>query len=292
MHWLSRIAPAPRLVGSLAAPPGWIEPERVIYDFELVLFAGSDFVVRIEDQEYPCRHGSFIVVPPGRIHSTANASDKRGRRYWVHFSWEPREDVSMVPIETYHPSPVQTLHVCPTPSYVPELPLKGTADRPDRVLELHERLSYRWNLGDAHERMLSHALLLELLIELLDDTTAVSPASNPSHLLAHRVRRAVESAVHDTVLRQNNLSDHLSSLGYSYEHLSREFRKVYGFPPGDYLNRYRVESAKNMLRESTISVSQIAERLGFSSSAYFCRVFRDRTGLSPSEFRRTVVAGC
>jgi len=288
MHWLSRIAPAPRLVGTLAAPPGWIEPERVIYDVELVLFTGSDFVVRVDGQEYACGHGSFIVLPPGRIHSTLNCGDGRGQRYWVHFSWEPRGDLSEVPIESYHPSPVQTDHVCPIPDYVPEHPMKGTADRLDRALERHARISYRWNLGNAHEQMLARALLLELLIELLDDTTAVSPASSASHLLAHRVRRAIESSVHDTVLRRSNLSDYLTTLGYSYEHLSREFRKVYGFPPADYLNRYRVESARNMLRESTLGITQIAERLGFSSAAYFCRVFRDRVGVSPSEYRRTV----
>ena len=285
MHWLSRIAPAPRLVGTLPAPPGWIEPERVIYDVELVLFTGSDFVVRVEGEQHACGDGSFIVVPPGRIHSTVNSGGHRGQRYWVHFSWEPREDCSEVPIETYTPSEVQTAHVYPIPDYVPPHPLRGRAERLDRVIELHERVSYRWNFGDSHEQMLCRALLLELLIELLDDRMEVSPTSSPSHLLAHRVRRAIESAVHDTVLGRSNLSDHLRSLGYSYEHVSREFRKVYGFPPSDYLNRYRVESAKNMLRESTLGIARIAERLGFSSAAYFSRVFRGRTGVSPSEYR-------
>jgi AraC family transcriptional regulator of arabinose operon len=260
----------------------------VIYDVELVLFTGSEFAVRVGDRDYTCEHGSFIVVPPGSIHSTHNSGNGRGQRYWVHFSWEPREDLSEVPIETYHPSPVQAEHVCVIPDYVPEHPIVGTAERLDRALELHERISYRWNLGDRHEQMLARALLLELLIELLDDTTALSPTSSASHLLAHRVRRAIESAVHDTVLRRSNLSDHLTSLGYSYEHLSREFRKVYGFPPADYLNRYRIESAKSMLRESTLGISDVADRLGFSSAAYFCRVFRDRTGVSPTEYRRGV----
>ena len=48
----------------------------------------------------------------------------------------------------------------------------------------------------------------------------------------------------------------------------------------------RVETAKNMLRYSEMTASAIATSLGFSTQSYFTKVFRERTGFTPNEFRK------
>ena len=52
----------------------------------------------------------------------------------------------------------------------------------------------------------------------------------------------------------------------------------------DYATEERAGTAKNMLRYSEMTASAIAASLGFSSQSYFTRVFRERTGFTPSEF--------
>lgn len=52
------------------------------------------------------------------------------------------------------------------------------------------------------------------------------------------------------------------------------------------LNEYRVEDAKRMLRETDASVQIVAEDVGFNSSSSFNRVFRDISGISPTEYRK------
>ena len=54
----------------------------------------------------------------------------------------------------------------------------------------------------------------------------------------------------------------------------------------DYATEERAGTAKNMLRYSEMTASAIATSLGFSSQSYFTRVFRERTGFTPSEFRK------
>ena len=53
-----------------------------------------------------------------------------------------------------------------------------------------------------------------------------------------------------------------------------------------YLNRYRVKQAKDWLKSGHKSITQIADEVGFSSSGYFTRVFRDEVGVSPRDFMK------
>jgi len=54
----------------------------------------------------------------------------------------------------------------------------------------------------------------------------------------------------------------------------------------DYVLQQKMERAKELLRTSDEPLSTLAERLGFSGQSHFCRVFKDRVGLTPARFRR------
>ncbi len=53
-----------------------------------------------------------------------------------------------------------------------------------------------------------------------------------------------------------------------------------------YLQRYRVNQAKLLLKNSQKSITEIAREVGFTDSGYFSRVFHRQTGMSPEAFRR------
>lgn len=74
-------------------------------------------------------------------------------------------------------------------------------------------------------------------------------------------------------------------IGVSEDYLSRVFNQELGISPWDYLNRYRVARAQELLRQTHDSISQIGYRVGFSDPAYFSRVFRRLTGISPRAYR-------
>ncbi|HOX06947.1 MAG TPA: AraC family transcriptional regulator [Planctomycetota bacterium] len=66
-----------------------------------------------------------------------------------------------------------------------------------------------------------------------------------------------------------------------------KFREQLGMPPWEYMLRRRVERARKLLQEERLSVTEVAHRLGFSSSQYFATVFRRFTLQRPSEVRST-----
>lgn len=75
-------------------------------------------------------------------------------------------------------------------------------------------------------------------------------------------------------------------LGISENYLSRIFREELGLTPVDYINRYRVSLARNLLLETDTAITTVAQQVGFDDSAYFSRVFKRYTGQSPRAFRQ------
>lgn len=66
------------------------------------------------------------------------------------------------------------------------------------------------------------------------------------------------------------------------------FKSVTGVSPSKFIVDCRVSRAKDFLMEDYLTLDEISERCGFSSLSYFCRVFKDVTGGTPGEFRKSV----
>ncbi|MCR4694109.1 MAG: AraC family transcriptional regulator [Pseudobutyrivibrio sp.] len=69
-------------------------------------------------------------------------------------------------------------------------------------------------------------------------------------------------------------------------YLTRKFKNLYGNTIGDYITNLRITNAKELLRFSDLSITEVAQTIGYNDSAYFARVFTKAEGISPSEFRK------
>lgn len=81
-------------------------------------------------------------------------------------------------------------------------------------------------------------------------------------------------------------SDIAQHVNIAEDYLTFCFRQELGTTPIKYLQRYRVHQAKKLLKESSLSVTEIAMQVGFGDSGYFSRVFHREAGLSPEAYRR------
>jgi AraC-like DNA-binding protein len=72
-------------------------------------------------------------------------------------------------------------------------------------------------------------------------------------------------------------------------HFARRFKHRTGFTPMEYLEKLRISRAQELiLSEPEFSVKQIASATGYDDAAYFSRVFRKCTGVSPRDYRQTI----
>jgi transcriptional regulator GlxA family with amidase domain len=96
-----------------------------------------------------------------------------------------------------------------------------------------------------------------------------------------RAKDSMDAASHEdwTVARLARVS------GISQAHFARSFRQAFGVPPHRYLLTLRLERAAAQLRDTDLSVTEIAFVTGWNSLGTFGRVFRDVTGENPSDRR-------
>ncbi len=82
-----------------------------------------------------------------------------------------------------------------------------------------------------------------------------------------------------------SLKDFIKKSGISETHFRRIFKTAYDMSPNQYLIFLRINRAKELLETGNHSIEKIAEQSGFLSASYFSRLFKERTGFSPYEFR-------
>jgi signal transduction histidine kinase/DNA-binding LacI/PurR family transcriptional regulator/AraC-like DNA-binding protein len=103
---------------------------------------------------------------------------------------------------------------------------------------------------------------------------------------AQRLVRKAMAYLHEHYAEPITRRDIAQHVGMVEDHLTHCFRQELGMTPITYLNRYRINRARHLLKHSELSITGIALEVGFSESSYFSRVFRRETGMSPESYRR------
>lgn len=130
-----------------------------------------------------------------------------------------------------------------------------------------------------NKSILTEDEIATLLYRTLFDADTLPPQTSAL------VKQAI-AYLHQNYARPLTRREIADELGMSEDYLSRAFSQELGLSPWEYLNRYRIAQAKEMLRQSADSVTEIGRRVGFHDPAYFSRVFRRLVGVSPNAYRQ------
>ena len=107
------------------------------------------------------------------------------------------------------------------------------------------------------------------------------PANSPSMQHVQQAITYMKSNLH----RRITVEDIAANAGLSKYHFLRRFKYITGQTPTHYLNALRCEYARSLLASGEYSIKETACRCGFPDTSYFARVFRQYTGLLPSQVR-------
>ena len=137
--------------------------------------------------------------------------------------------------------------------------------------------------GDASFRSeMLEALFKELLIVICRlIPREMLPERNENAQLIYRLQKRFESNYSDDF----TLSDLASEYHMSVSHLSHLFKEITGESVMEYLFACRLLAAKKYLATTGMPIGEIVSACGFSDDSNFSRVFKQRTGMTPSEFR-------
>ena len=88
-----------------------------------------------------------------------------------------------------------------------------------------------------------------------------------------------------------SIEDVANAVRISPSHLYRIFSSELGMPPAQFLIRYRINEACSILKNSDLSISEVAVSTGFSDPLYFSRAFKKVKGLSPRAYLKEIQQG-
>lgn len=95
-----------------------------------------------------------------------------------------------------------------------------------------------------------------------------------------RIRESLESSL--------TIQQIATELGISYSNLRKLFKEYTGIAPAMYQQDLRLQRAKELLATTNISIKEIAYKLNFDSPDYFSSKFKIKTGIKPSDFRKSM----
>jgi AraC family transcriptional regulator of arabinose operon len=163
----------------------------------------------------------------------------------------------------------------------PEFPLAHVAVRDTALFEDMARQAVRLaDAGDTLALQQAAALVLALAAQVVRDANL--PALDPVEL---RIRPIIEQ-MNANPGRHLSVPELARKAGLSTVQFTRRFRRLTGTSPNLYLVRRRIERASQLIQQSPLKISEIADSLGYSDVFFFSRQFKRILGHPPSHLRR------
>jgi AraC family transcriptional regulator of arabinose operon len=220
--------------------------------------------VRVNSTTFRPKQGDVFILPRGTRHQVFADSDQDS--YWTYI-WFNMGGNSLMWLESFG---LQTTHHI-TDTEVEPLFREGLA----AAEQMEDRDNLQLTLLSISTKILAHlAGTMERRKNKL---------STELQTMLHYLNQLDAEKFHS-----NHMSRHFAM---SFKQINRLFKKEIGTTVYDYFLTQKINTAKMLLRDSAMAVSQISFRLGYSDPHYFSNIFRKKTGHSPSAYRQLKSGG-
>lgn len=169
----------------------------------------------------------------------------------------------------------------------PERSSAVTMDSVDvRLLKVIDSLESYFIESENIDEYLTRIKLLELLFNLVQAESIVLPQLMD---LRPHFRADITATVEDHVMSPMSLTQLATLSGRSLSSFKRDFFAIYNMPPSTWVRLRRLEKARELFLNTTMTVTDVCYTLGFENLAHFSRIFKNHFGYPPSKARRTTL---
>lgn len=153
--------------------------------------------------------------------------------------------------------------------------------------------------------------LADLTVHFIQRLFGKTIASHVERHFSHEIRKAYETSgffesaenahpdeqitqiqiwLQDNYYREISFPPIAERFGMSVRTLNRRFKSALGQTPLEYLQEIRIDTAKDLLKTSNLSINEIAAKVGYEDTGYFNRLFKKHLATTPNAYRNTVRA--
>jgi AraC-like DNA-binding protein len=136
------------------------------------------------------------------------------------------------------------------------------------------------------ERPGYHQVCSGLVVQILGQIISLKKSENFRHSILEKAIQKACLIIRDNPSRNLNIEELAGDLNINYSLFRKTFKKYTGLSPMQYHTALRMKQAIYLLTNTDLSIKEISFNLGFCSVFYFSKLFKEKTGKTPSDYRR------
>lgn len=241
------------------------ERGRTLQEYQLLYITAGEGTLRTaHGGTHHLQAGDMFLLFPGEWHTYRPSAETGWEEYWIGFQG-PNIDHRVEAGFFAREAPVYSIGLNST------------------VTELYRDAIETATRQEAYFQQLLAGIVNHLLGLMFMTARRQRTASSPN---LPDIVRAARSYMQDNIEADISMPDVARQLNISYATFRHTFKKYTGLSPAQYFINLRLHRAKELLRSTQVPIKEISYRLHFENPEYFSTLFRKRTGVSPSAFRK------
>ncbi len=238
--------------------PDWIISERRNSFHDLTFVVGGKACYIVNGKEHIVEAGDMIYVPAGSVRAAYTFKDQPMHAYPFNFHWaEPNNHIPL-------PFGIVTKNMI-------------TKEILDYIREFKQVWMNQQPLYTVQARAIFELIIHRLLINYYRKST---------NIIDLRIKK-VMSYISDHYSENITITEMAEMVGLHPVYFGKLFKQNTGLTFKEYVNRIRINNAEMMLSSGDFTVTETAERCGFSDIFYFSNLFKSLKGYPPSAVKRT-----
>lgn len=234
-------------------------------DYYMIAFiTGGDADLSVDFNNLKISAGSAIIISPSQVHSPSSATnDVCGWLMGISSEYFTPHEVELTAKYALNPTPIR----------LPD----GVVDDIDRLFEMLTRYSDNYQVAKALAMVIKGLVLFHVDIEVASiNDRYMAIVLGLKNLLAARLTA------------EKSPSAYAAMMNISELYLNEAVKAVTGLNVSTFIRCQVVLTAKRQLAYTSLSAQQVAIALGYDDYAYFSKIFKKETGLSPTQYRKNL----
>jgi AraC-like DNA-binding protein len=235
-------------------------------DYELYYLLNGETNYSVGDELYRLRPGDLMFVPKGVLHYTDSETCLHNERLLVTFGDEIVDETFSAVLEEWHRE--KCVHI--------------PSSKRRQIDAIFQKIEEEYGENRPFRDAMLKTHIRELLTTALRLKTRAGNGAGEADTGLHDVLAYITSHFAEEL----SLSGLSKRFAVSEAHLSRTFKARFGMGVCEHITYIRMLRAEQLLSGTSLSVTQVAEAVGFHDSNYFSTVFKKVVGVTPLRYRR------
>lgn len=245
----------------------WNEVDFISPVNKFYFINSGSLYMKINGYEFIAEKNDLLLLPKNTLQSRRILVEPLDH-HWVHFN---------CPLDQHGLDLVDTI----------SFPNKVSLSNPNKAIELLNSLIAYNHKKDLNSRLKKIEYTTELLLFFFNNCKEINSVDTDK--IFNQLTN-VRLFIHDHLNMPLKIEDLAKQMHIHPNYFNTLFKKYFGIPPTQYINRLKIQRAKELLIATDQSISEISNNLGYKDMFYFSRLFKKILGTSPSNFRKLIRA--